>query len=295
VVIKKLKAFTLIELLVVIAIIALLISILLPALSRARELSKRTVCSSNIRGIGQAFYIYAQDGDLFPCQFNPIQPGTGSISVFLGGGWTGLADPLKRRSAPDFQNTGNSTTPIITCDMWKVIKDLNSTPKQWICPSTVDQPDSSQDTTVYFDFERKEAVSYGYQVQYPKSDINMRPIGTTTQGLFPILADANPYLKGNLPTGTDISLDRQGAGKGNSLNHTGREGENVLFSDGHVDFTKSPDVGYAGEKGFPWSRGRDNIYTTHLDVSSQYMDPGALAPTTTLVLLGSRSDTCVVP
>ena len=58
---RKLKAFTLIELLVVIAIIALLISILLPSLSRARELSKRLVCASNIKGIGTSSKIYAND------------------------------------------------------------------------------------------------------------------------------------------------------------------------------------------------------------------------------------------
>ena len=39
---------------------------MLPALSRARELSKRTVCSANLRGIGQSLYIYAQDGGMFP-------------------------------------------------------------------------------------------------------------------------------------------------------------------------------------------------------------------------------------
>lgn len=48
--------------------IPLFIAILLPALSRARELSMRTVCSANLRGIGQSLYIYAQDGGMFPEQ-----------------------------------------------------------------------------------------------------------------------------------------------------------------------------------------------------------------------------------
>jgi prepilin-type N-terminal cleavage/methylation domain-containing protein len=56
---KRVFGFTLIELLVVVAIIALLISILLPSLSRARELSKRLVCGSNESGMGKACKIYA--------------------------------------------------------------------------------------------------------------------------------------------------------------------------------------------------------------------------------------------
>ena len=57
------RGFTLIELLVVIAIVALLVSILMPALSKARLLAKRSACAANMRSVGLAAAFYRADFD----------------------------------------------------------------------------------------------------------------------------------------------------------------------------------------------------------------------------------------
>ena len=88
------RAFTLVELLVVIGIIALLISILLPTLRRARQAADAAACLSNLRQIGQGMMMYKSDVGRIPFFFSlrnypwqPVAPGATGNAVW----WTAFS------------------------------------------------------------------------------------------------------------------------------------------------------------------------------------------------------------
>ena len=90
--------FTLIELLVVVAIIGLLVSIMVPALLRARELGRRVKCVANLRGIATASLAYASAN-------NGVIP-TPSVTDFGGDKCTLVG---QQRTSPDGASSQSST------------------------------------------------------------------------------------------------------------------------------------------------------------------------------------------
>ena len=261
---RRRSAFTLIELLVVVAIIALLISILLPSLARAREIARRSVCAANLKGMGTSFYTYGgENSDMWPCVEHTTPTGgtiegEGEVTYV---GTTGI-----NRSDSPADNASLLTEVSVTRNLWMLIRMDMAQPGSFVCPSTNDMPNKDPEPRVYYDFGEGDTstveaaysqVSYGYQVPWgrkgrPSADLDLR---------MPVAADKGPYgehYEGGgaeviAPTLAESATPSQWM-KWNSPNHGGPtqgEGQNVLLADGSASWREKPCVG----------AGFDNIYT----------------------------------
>ncbi len=101
---RKSRAFTLIELLVVIAIIALLVSILLPSLQKAKDLAKASMCGVQNRNIAMSYLLYREEWEFLPW---PCWRETGSPSFasqyYVGSGYL---DILRRTVVQELEDDG---------------------------------------------------------------------------------------------------------------------------------------------------------------------------------------------
>lgn len=272
------RRLSLLDVLLLVTALAMAMMFIPSALSMSDQADKLKKCGANLRGLGQALYIYAQDDDYFPNVAGVRKENDGAMILFS-------KDTRDKAPATD-------AVPSPTVDLFTLLRANNSTVRQFVCPLTKDKPDPAKDTTEYFDFLGADNLSYAYQYQY---DPDRPRLSTGSDPVLPLMADANPYLKGAIKE--EVLKDRLSPASGNSFNHgSKRPSQNVLFLDAHVQLLKSPDAGKQGpvdKELLPKSNGRDNIFTVHED--GKQMDPGAAAPTATKCNLGSKSDSCLVP
>ena len=268
------KGFTLVELLVVIAIIALLMGVLMPALAQVRRLAQRIICGTNLSAIGKACVVYANDNE------DDLPRAGGRSSEWSSNGEINDWDADQAASGLDpiewtaFGKPPGAEATISSC-FYLLIKYTDGTPKLFVCKGDIGTSvfklteagtsTNLEDLAGAHDFgdpddgteEPGKYVSYAYQHPFKFSGgtgSGTGGISVMWSGGSPLAADRNPYLDRNAggyidgsdpdelaPTWTSEGFYDPDKTR-NSAAHQ-REGQNVLYTDAHVEFEKSPNVG----------------------------------------------------
>jgi len=239
------RGFTLIELLVVVAIIALLVSILLPSLSRARELAKATMCAQNMKQCGTALHAYAAEHrSRFPLLVCGAQ-GYGTPAWF-DSWWFGAISPFTGTDMSRFvsgtqaaQETNLTICP--SAKIFPVYRDWHVPAKSYLAAERVISPvwSAASISAAY-----ANAVSPD-NVEKPQDQMMLGegPIGAAGIWSLPGVEEFR-YKRG-------MSDQKAWGNRNNGDNgityywHGDNKTCNILFTDSHASTGFTPDMGWA--------------------------------------------------
>jgi prepilin-type N-terminal cleavage/methylation domain-containing protein/prepilin-type processing-associated H-X9-DG protein len=246
------RGFSAVELLVVVGILVILISIFVPYVLRIRETDHRAKCADNLRQLSTALNQYANSnkGD-YPRVVYDLAKHPMGYTCF-----TGPDDGNPFVKTPDGYSQDVQPSDV-TASLWLLVRMKFASPKDFVCPSTNDSVNQAEDETghpvapsVRGNFREPSNLSYSYASPFsPALDYQLND---TEKADFAVMADKNPGDAGaqSNAIGPSFNAPPLALAIANSNNH-GKAGQNVLYADGHVDFTSTP---YCGVQ-------QDNIYS----------------------------------